>query len=69
MHSEELKWQIVDHSTHMLSSLNQAEELNHAIAIMMEGYAKNAQMRENQGSNNTPLKSGFFIPNIHSHSP
>jgi hypothetical protein len=44
----------------MLSSPSLAAELNHAIVTTMEECEKNAQMQENQESNQKPSKGGFF---------
>ncbi|MDV5520807.1 hypothetical protein QM127_25685, partial [Enterobacter hormaechei] len=48
------KWQIVDHSTHTLSFLNQAAELNLVTVTMTEGSEENAQMQESHENNSKP---------------
>ena len=48
------KWQIVDRSTHTLSFLNQAAELNLVTVTMTEGSEENAQMQESQENNSKP---------------
>ncbi|EOI3549566.1 hypothetical protein ACMSZT_004477 [Cronobacter dublinensis] len=61
MHSEEWKWQIVDHLTQTLSFLNQAAELNHAIVTMMEEYEESAQTPENQENSSKPPNRAAFL--------
>jgi hypothetical protein len=55
------KWQIVDHSTHTLSFLNQAAELNLVTVTMTEGSEENAQMQESHEITASRQPGGFFI--------